>query len=233
MPRRSLPGSGCPPRCTVAALAAALGLLAYDLGRVQQVVDGALTLPLRARHPLRSRKVWRDRGVLADDRAVHRARHRRSPGARGAGAGRRAGLSWPVREAGSAADPGAVRAAPVRAGARELRLPERHRLHPAADRSPPVGVRGRCPATPAEDRYIEQRDRLALGDAGDRYLSRHTDVSGGVSIEDDWPRRPYLLVGFTRDVRGEPRGAPARRPLPAPGAGEEGALQRARPAADQ
>ena len=57
---------------------------------------------------------------MSRERAAHRARHRRPPGARGARAGRRAGLSRPVREAGSAADPGAARAAPVRAGAHVL-----------------------------------------------------------------------------------------------------------------
>ena len=56
------------------------------------------------------------------------------------------------------------------------------------------------PATRAENRYLGRRDRLELGAAARRYLSRHADVDGGVSIEDDWPRNPYLLVRFTRDL---------------------------------
>ncbi len=57
------------------------------------------------------------------------------------------------------------------------------------------------PATPTEERYVELRHRLELGAAGQRYLTRHADVSGGYSIEDGWPGRPFLLVRFTRDVR--------------------------------
>jgi hypothetical protein len=56
------------------------------------------------------------------------------------------------------------------------------------------------PVTKAEDRYLRLRMRLDLGSAALRYLHRHADVDGGVSIEDDWPREPYILVRFTRDV---------------------------------
>ena len=57
------------------------------------------------------------------------------------------------------------------------------------------------PATPTEERYVKLRHRLELGAAGQRYLTRHAGVSGGHSIEDGWPGRPFLLVRFTRDVR--------------------------------
>src|SRR4051812_35725707 len=57
------------------------------------------------------------------------------------------------------------------------------------------------PATPAERRYLRLRDKLTLGTAAERYLRKHADVVGGSDIKDNWPRRPYLLVGFTRDVK--------------------------------
>ena len=47
------------------------------------------------------------------------------------------------------------------------------------------------PVTPCENRYLRLRDRLRLGPRVDRYLRRHPGLSGGVSIEDDWPREPY------------------------------------------
>ena len=59
---------------------------------------------------------------------------------------------------------------------------------------------GFIPVTPAEDRYLQLRDRLELGPRVDRYLRRHPRLSGGVSVEDDWPREPYLLVRVTRDA---------------------------------
>ena len=43
------------------------------------------------------------------------------------------------------------------------------------------------------------RDRRELSEAAYRYLRRHRDVDGGTSIEDGWPRDPYILVRFTRD----------------------------------
>ncbi len=57
----------------------------------------------------------------------------------------------------------------------------------------------RFPATPREQRYIELRDQLDLGGRAYRYLSRQPDIDGGTSIEDDFPRDPYLLVRLTRD----------------------------------
>ena len=56
------------------------------------------------------------------------------------------------------------------------------------------------PVTKAEDRYLQLRERLDLGDAARRYLRRHADVDGGVSIADDWPREPYLLLHLTSGV---------------------------------
>src|SRR3954453_17782625 len=56
------------------------------------------------------------------------------------------------------------------------------------------------PAPPAEEPHAALYARLDLGDAGSRYLERHADVSGGYSIENGWPRRPFILVRFTRDV---------------------------------
>ena len=46
----------------------------------------------------------------------------------------------------------------------------------------------------------------ASGPRGERYLKAHAGVDGGLSVEDDWPREPYLLARFTRDVA-----APSRR----------------------
>jgi hypothetical protein len=54
--------------------------------------------------------------------------------------------------------------------------------------------------TPREWRYLRMRSRIENSGWGvDRYLRRHPDLSGGTSIEDDWPRGPYLLVRLTRD----------------------------------
>jgi hypothetical protein len=58
---------------------------------------------------------------------------------------------------------------------------------------------GWIPVTPREDAYLRLRDRLRLGARANRYLRRHRELSGGISIEDDWPRGPYMLVRLTRD----------------------------------
>jgi hypothetical protein len=58
---------------------------------------------------------------------------------------------------------------------------------------------GDIPVTAAEKRYLQLRNRLVLGAKADAYLKLHRDVYGGVSIGDDWPRGPYVLVRFTRD----------------------------------
>ena len=55
------------------------------------------------------------------------------------------------------------------------------------------------PVTPREHRYLRLRDRLRLGARAERYLERRPHLSGGTSIEDDWPRGPYILVRLTRD----------------------------------
>jgi hypothetical protein len=59
---------------------------------------------------------------------------------------------------------------------------------------------GYIPVTPAENRYLRLRDRLELGPKGDRYLKEHREDVGTLSVEDDWPREPYLLVHFKRNV---------------------------------
>ena len=59
---------------------------------------------------------------------------------------------------------------------------------------------GDIPVTPAENRYLRLRDRLELGPRAARYLRAHRDIDGGVSVEDDWPREPYLLLHLKRDV---------------------------------
>src|SRR5688500_14809133 len=41
---------------------------------------------------------------------------------------------------------------------------------------------GWIPVTPREDAYLQLRDRLRLGAKTDRYLRRHRDLSGGISI---------------------------------------------------
>src|SRR5918999_5526881 len=58
---------------------------------------------------------------------------------------------------------------------------------------------GDFPATPAENRYLRLRDTISLGARAARYLRRRPGLSGGVSVEDDWPRGPYLLVRLTRN----------------------------------
>lgn len=55
------------------------------------------------------------------------------------------------------------------------------------------------PVSPREKAYLRFRDRLDLGDAARRYLREHKDLDGGTSIQDDWPRDPYLLQRLTRD----------------------------------
>src|SRR3954468_15370287 len=59
---------------------------------------------------------------------------------------------------------------------------------------------GYIPVTPAENKYLKLRDELELGPRADRYLRAHKDVDGGLSVEDDWPHEPYLLLHLTRDV---------------------------------
>ena len=59
---------------------------------------------------------------------------------------------------------------------------------------------GYIPVTRAENRYLKLRDELELGARAQRYLRAHENVDGGVSVEDDWPREPYLLLHLTRDV---------------------------------
>ena len=56
---------------------------------------------------------------------------------------------------------------------------------------------GYIPVTPRENRYLRLRDRLELGPAVRRYMRRHPGLSGGVSVEDNWPREPYLLLRVT------------------------------------
>ena len=55
------------------------------------------------------------------------------------------------------------------------------------------------PVTRREIRYLELRNRLWLSDAAARHLARQPDLDGGTSLEDAWPKQPYLLVRVTRD----------------------------------
>ncbi len=57
----------------------------------------------------------------------------------------------------------------------------------------------RFPMTRRELRYLKLRDRLDLGPRADGYLRRRPDIDGGTSIEDAWPRDPYLLVRLKHD----------------------------------
>src|SRR5215210_673889 len=50
------------------------------------------------------------------------------------------------------------------------------------------------PVTPREKRYVELRDRIGLSARASRYLRQRPNLSGGISIEDAWPRDPYVLV---------------------------------------
>jgi hypothetical protein len=70
----------------------------------------------------------------------------------------------------------------------------RARRRGAALESFPVNVR--------EARYMRERNHVEdRADRAGAYLRRHAAaVSGGLSIEDDWPRRPYLGVRLTRDL---------------------------------
>ena len=56
---------------------------------------------------------------------------------------------------------------------------------------------GYIPVTPEENTYLRLRDKLELGRAAYRYLSSRRDLSGGGTIEDDWPREPYILERVT------------------------------------
>jgi hypothetical protein len=58
---------------------------------------------------------------------------------------------------------------------------------------------GWIPVTRSERRYLRLRERLTLGARAQRYLRRRPQVDGGTSIEDGWPREPYMLVRLTRD----------------------------------
>ena len=65
--------------------------------------------------------------------------------------------------------------------------------------------------TEREAAYLRLRSRVAdASDAIDAYVRRHRDTYAGTSIEDDYPRSPYVLVRFTRDLA-KHRRAIARR----------------------
>jgi hypothetical protein len=55
--------------------------------------------------------------------------------------------------------------------------------------------------TRREWRYWDLRTRIELSDKRrvERYLDRRPGLSGGISIEDEWPEGPYLQVLLTRD----------------------------------
>jgi hypothetical protein len=61
------------------------------------------------------------------------------------------------------------------------------------------------PTTPAEERYMRIRDRLAvlnynIGRRARHYIAEHRDVYGGTAIRDRFPRTPQLVVYVTRDT---------------------------------
>jgi hypothetical protein len=54
--------------------------------------------------------------------------------------------------------------------------------------------------TRREWRYWRKRERIQdSASRVDGYVDRRPGLEGGVSIEDDWPKGPYLLVRVTRD----------------------------------
>src|SRR3954447_3723108 len=55
------------------------------------------------------------------------------------------------------------------------------------------------PVTARELRYLNLRGRLEYDEAVERYLDRHPDLDGGTSVQDAWPKQPYLLVHVTRE----------------------------------
>jgi hypothetical protein len=69
---------------------------------------------------------------------------------------------------------------------------------------------GWIPVTRRERRYLRLRSRLTLGVRTYRYLDRRPWLDGGTSIEDGWPREPYILVRLTR-ARGKHTRALRRR----------------------
>ena len=70
------------------------------------------------------------------------------------------------------------------------------------------------PATKREIDYLWLRADLTVGPRGERYLKAHAGVDGGLSVEDDWPREPYLLARFTRDVSRHLAALKQRSPMP-------------------
>jgi hypothetical protein len=56
------------------------------------------------------------------------------------------------------------------------------------------------PVTRAEKRYLRLRNRMQLETGVLRYADARPAISGGVSLEDGWPGRPYWLARVTEDV---------------------------------
>jgi hypothetical protein len=57
------------------------------------------------------------------------------------------------------------------------------------------------PLTRSEQRYLARRARVEDGaGALGSYARRHPGTSGGISIEDDYRRGPYVMARFTRDL---------------------------------
>ena len=64
-----------------------------------------------------------------------------------------------------------------------------------------MGVRRRLhPGDAARERLPQAARRARAGRAADRYLDGFSDLDAGGSIEDDWPREPYLQLYLTRDL---------------------------------
>lgn len=90
---------------------------------------------------------------------------------------------------------------------RSYGFPSHRRFVRRVNADPASRRRSRMPpyiaVTAREARYLKQRRRLQEKRSPpklDAYLRRHEDVLGVDSIEDDYPRRPYLLVPATRDL---------------------------------
>jgi hypothetical protein len=73
---------------------------------------------------------------------------------------------------------------------------------------------GYIPVTPRENDYLRLRDKLDLAADAEDYLESRPDLSGGVSIRDDWPREPYILVHLTRDRAAHEANLKALVPFP-------------------
>ena len=85
---------------------------------------------------------------------------------------------------------------------------------------------GYIPVTPAREHVSGLRDSFLLGRAGGALPAPPAGRRGGVSVEDDWPRGPYLLAAPHQPTSPAPRRAQTARKLPGQPARGAGPLQR-------